>query len=277
MLKYLRKDTLDKNMKQDHIRSCDKKTGIPMHMKHYIEDRTGLSYDDVRIYYNSNKPSRFKALGYTQGDNVYLKRGQENHLMHELFHVAQQRKGLVRPTSKIGEYVINDDIKLEREAELCEKQYKTDVPAQMLREAVANGSKIMGKDGLFEQSLKYHTYAYFKLEGYKGDVVWSNCEHWMSKGGGDHAEDAICDYIEILDWNNIDLHDKELTIYLSTSPCQRCQERLNEISELYGLRINVICAREYRAAKGGGAGDSNSRQYSQRLLGGEEADILLQL
>ena len=90
---YIKKDVSAKNVKQNHNKDRDKTTGIPVHMKNYIENQTGLSYDDVRIHYNSNQPSRFKALGYTQGNNIFLKQGQEKHLMHELCHIAQQKKG----------------------------------------------------------------------------------------------------------------------------------------------------------------------------------------
>ena len=276
MYKNIKKDALAKNTRQDRDKYRDKSTGIPVQMKHYIESKTGLSYDDVRIHYNSDRPRQFKALGYTQGNNIFLQHGQEKHLMHELCHIAQQKKGIVKPTSLIGEYVINDNTELENEAELCEDQYKREAPIQMLREAVAQGSETMGKMGMSESSFKYHTSAYFELEGYGSDVVWSNKEYWMGKGEGDHAEDAICDHIEMLDWGNINLSGKKLYIYLSSSPCKRCQERLNQIGKDYGLEIQVICAKQYGGKKCGGAGDDSSRQYAQEILGSKGADELLQ-
>ena len=72
MYEYIKKEAYVRNTRQNHNRSRDKSTGIPVHMKHYIENRTGLFYDDVRIHYNSSRPSQFKALGYTQGNNVFL-------------------------------------------------------------------------------------------------------------------------------------------------------------------------------------------------------------
>lgn len=276
MFKNIKKDVIVKNIQQDHNKHRDKSTGMPVQMKHYIENKTGLSYDDVRIHYNSDQPSKFNALGYTQGNNIFLQQGQEKHLMHELCHVAQQKKGIVKPTSSIDNYMINDNIELEKEAELCEKQYSREMPIQMLREAVTQGSRTMGKRGLTESAFKYHTSAYYILDGYDGDVVWSNHEHWMKKGEGDHAEDAICDHIEELDWGNNDLIDRELYIYLSSSPCERCQKRLNEIYERYRIRIKVICAKGYAGKKGGGAGSDNSRQYDQKILGKEKANRLLQ-
>lgn len=276
MYTYIKNDAIVKKTKRDHNRSFDKSTGIPVDMKQYIENQTGLSYDDVRIHYNSNKPSKFEALGYTQGNDIFLQQGQEKHLLHELCHVAQQKKGFVKPTSFIGEYAVNDNMELEKEAELCEEQYKREAPIQMLLRKVAQGSKTMGKKGLSERSFRYHTSAYFVLKGYGGDAVWSNHEYWMRKGEGDHAEDAICDLIEILAQLGVNLRGRRLHIFLSSSPCRRCQDRLNKIYKCYGLNIQVTCADRYHGTKCGGAGDDKSRRYPQKILDGEEARKLIQ-
>lgn len=92
-------------------------TGIPTQMKLDFEQRSGLSFDDVRIHYNSEKPAQLQALAYTQGTQVYVGPGQERHLPHELGHVVQQKLGLVRPTARVGDVLINDDLRLEREAD----------------------------------------------------------------------------------------------------------------------------------------------------------------
>ena len=47
-------------------------TGIPTQMKLDFEQRSGLSFDDVRVHYNSDKPAQLQALAYTQGTQVYL-------------------------------------------------------------------------------------------------------------------------------------------------------------------------------------------------------------
>lgn len=115
---------IKENTKQNKEEYRDKSTGIPVRMKRYIENKTGLSYDDVRVHYNSDQPGRFQALGYTQGNHIFLQQGQEKHLAHELCHVAQQKKGIVKPTFSMGKYVMNDNVELEKAAELCEKQYR---------------------------------------------------------------------------------------------------------------------------------------------------------
>lgn len=92
-------------------------TGIPTQMKLNFEQRSGLSFDDVRVHYNSDKPARLGALAYTQGNQVYMGPGQERHLPHELGHVIQQKTGRVRPTGWINGLPVNDQLELEREAD----------------------------------------------------------------------------------------------------------------------------------------------------------------
>lgn len=93
------------------------KTGIPSPMKNYFENKSGYSFDDVRIHYNSSKPAQLQALAYTQGTDVYIGPGQERHLSHELGHVVQQMKGIVPSTCTINGHQVNDDARLELEAE----------------------------------------------------------------------------------------------------------------------------------------------------------------
>lgn len=91
-------------------------TGIPTQMKLDFEQRSGLSFDDVRVHYNSDKPAQLQALAYTQGTQVYVGPGQERHLPHELGHVIQQKSGIVHPTYYIRGMPINDQPQLEYNA-----------------------------------------------------------------------------------------------------------------------------------------------------------------
>ncbi len=93
------------------------RTGIPSLLKKQLEEASGLSFDDVRIHYNSQKPDRLQALAYTRGNHVYIAPGQEKHLRHELGHVIQQKRGMVRPTMWINGLPVNDDSRLEQQAE----------------------------------------------------------------------------------------------------------------------------------------------------------------
>ena len=91
-------------------------TGIPTQMKLDFERRSGLSFDDVRVHYNSDKPAQLRALAYTQGTQVYVGPGQERYLKHELGHVIQQKMGIVRPTKTQNGISINDSPDLEQMA-----------------------------------------------------------------------------------------------------------------------------------------------------------------
>lgn len=92
-------------------------TGIPTQMKLDFERRSGLSFDDVRVHYNSEKPRKIGALAYTQIPQVHIGPGQERHLQHELGHVVQQKRGIVRPNLYFKGFSINDSLDLEREAD----------------------------------------------------------------------------------------------------------------------------------------------------------------
>lgn len=93
-------------------------TGIPTQMKLDFEQYSGLSFDDVRVQYHSDKPAAIGALAYTQGAQVYLGPGQEKHLRHELGHVIQQKLGVVQPDTALPKgRAMNTDPGLEREAD----------------------------------------------------------------------------------------------------------------------------------------------------------------
>lgn len=92
-------------------------TGIPGKMKEHMESFSGISFDDVKVHYNSDKPAQLQALAYTQGNQVYIGPGQEKHLGHELGHIVQQKQNRVKPTSYIKGQPLNDDSSLEREAD----------------------------------------------------------------------------------------------------------------------------------------------------------------
>jgi hypothetical protein len=92
-------------------------TGIPDNMKSGFENMSGFSFDDVRVHYNSDKPAQLNALAYTQGNQVHIAPGQEKHLGHELGHVVQQKQGRVQPTMQLQGVNVNDDERLEREAD----------------------------------------------------------------------------------------------------------------------------------------------------------------
>ncbi|WP_298310703.1 DUF4157 domain-containing protein [uncultured Aquimarina sp.] len=93
--------------------------GLPDNLKSGIENLSGYSMDDVKVHYNSSKPTQLQAHAYAQGTDIHLAPGQEKHLPHEAWHVVQQKQGRVKPTRQLKSKVnINDDVGLEKEADV---------------------------------------------------------------------------------------------------------------------------------------------------------------
>ena len=94
-------------------------TGLPDNLKSGIENLSGYSMNDVKVHYNSDKPTQLNAHAYAQGSAIHLAAGQEKHLPHEAWHVVQQKQGRVQPTRQLkGKVAINDDAGLEKEADV---------------------------------------------------------------------------------------------------------------------------------------------------------------
>ncbi|MEG1777604.1 MAG: DUF4157 domain-containing protein [Angelakisella sp.] len=79
--------------------------------------RSKAAVNNIQVHYNSDKPERVNASSYTQGNQIYLGRGREQDLSHELGHALQQQRGKVPATEKIGGMNANTDTHLEHEAD----------------------------------------------------------------------------------------------------------------------------------------------------------------
>ena len=102
-------------------------TGMPDNLKQGMENLSGMDMSAVRVHFNSPKPAQLNAHAYAQGNEVHLASGQEKHLPHEAWHTVQQRQGRVQPTMQMAGEKINDDVSLEREADVMgakAQQYK---------------------------------------------------------------------------------------------------------------------------------------------------------
>lgn len=91
--------------------------GMPEHLKTGVEALSGVSMNHVRVHYNSDKPAQLNALAYAQGSDIHLGPGQEQHLPHEAWHVVQQAQGRVQATMQMAGVGMNDEERLEREAD----------------------------------------------------------------------------------------------------------------------------------------------------------------
>jgi hypothetical protein len=98
-------------------RSEANRTGMPDSLKDSVETLSGMSMDDARVHYNSDKPAQVHAHAHVQGSEIHVARGQERHLAHEAWHVVQQKRGVVKATLQLKGVNINDDDALEREAD----------------------------------------------------------------------------------------------------------------------------------------------------------------
>lgn len=92
--------------------------GLPESVRAGVSALSGLSLDDVRVHRNSGEPEKINALAYTQGSDIHVGPGQEQHLPHEAWHVVQQAQGRVRRTTAANGVPVNDDASLEREADV---------------------------------------------------------------------------------------------------------------------------------------------------------------
>jgi hypothetical protein len=103
----------------------ENKTGLPDNLKTGIENLSGVSMDNVKVHYNSDKPAQLQADAYAQGTDIHLALEQEKHLPHETWHVVQQKQGRVKPTLQMkGELRINNNTQLEKEADIMGQKTK---------------------------------------------------------------------------------------------------------------------------------------------------------
>jgi len=119
---------------QQPIQKKENNTGLPDKLKAGIENLSGYSMDDVRVHYNSDKPTQLQAHAYAQGTDIHIGSGQEKHLPHEAWHVVQQKQGRVKPTMQMkGKVNVNDDTSLEKEADVMgAKAMMMNKPASIL-------------------------------------------------------------------------------------------------------------------------------------------------
>lgn len=97
----------------------ENKTGLPDSLKEGVEGLSGYSLNDVRVHYNSDKPTQLQAHAYAQGTDIHVASGQEKHLPHEAWHVVQQKQGRVKPNVQLkGNIPVNNDAGLEKEADV---------------------------------------------------------------------------------------------------------------------------------------------------------------
>jgi hypothetical protein len=53
-------------------------TGLPDTLKAGLETLSGYSLDDVKVHYNSDKPTQLQAHTYAEGSDIHLQQGKKN-------------------------------------------------------------------------------------------------------------------------------------------------------------------------------------------------------
>ena len=114
----LKADLSSKQLQLEVYQKKANNTGLPDNIKNNTESISGISLDDVKVNYNSDKPAQLNAHAYAEGSNIHLAPGQEKHLGHEAWHVVQQKQGRVKPTTEVSGVPINDSPSLENEADI---------------------------------------------------------------------------------------------------------------------------------------------------------------
>jgi hypothetical protein len=99
------------------VQRKENKTGLPDNLKSGVESLSGTNLSDVKVHYGSSQPAQFNAYAYAQGTEIHIAPGQEQHLPHEAWHVAQQKQGRVQATTQMKGTGVNDDLSLEKEAD----------------------------------------------------------------------------------------------------------------------------------------------------------------
>lgn len=105
----------------------------------------GTDVSDAKVHYNSNKPAQLQAEATAQGNQVHIAPGKEQHLGHELTHIAQQKQGRVQANFQANNGVgINNDPKLEKEADNIGAQAQSGKPIQT--KTITSGKQTTGKN-----------------------------------------------------------------------------------------------------------------------------------
>jgi Domain of unknown function (DUF4157) len=107
--------------------------GLPAQLRAGLESLSGQNLDDVRVVRGSSRPASVGALAYTQGNDIHLAPGQDQHLAHEAWHAVQQRQGRVTPTISVAGNAVNDDPALEHEADVMAARVSA-MPTHSLRD-----------------------------------------------------------------------------------------------------------------------------------------------
>jgi hypothetical protein len=76
--------------KFEPIQKKENKTGLPDNLKSGVENLSGISMDDVKVHYNSEKPAQLQAHAYAQGTDIHPASIHEKKMPQESSRVVQR-------------------------------------------------------------------------------------------------------------------------------------------------------------------------------------------
>lgn len=196
-------------------------TGMPDNLKSGIESLSGFSMDDVRVHYNSSKPATVQALAYTQGTDIHVAPGQEKHLPHEAWHVAQQMAGRVSPTTNINGMPVNDNAALEHEADVMGEKA---VQCKMFGVNFTNGK---AQNATVQRMAFYNPNSPSETTQIEGDAETAEL---FNRKVGDERNSELARYV--------DQFKKEMLTYIAC--CIQEKGKKNKKPVDYGPHISVV-------------------------------------
>jgi exonuclease VII small subunit len=168
---------------------------LPVPLRRAIECLGGYDMRDVRVHYDSPAPARVGARAFACGSAIHLGPGAESALAHEAWHVVQQKQGRTPATTVLDGTALNDDPRLEVEADLmgalalrlCNtlSQARGQHPRQRLRRqriatptlqrlVTINGTRYSGMEEDFLKLCKYVNAALYNRLGDAGLTLFRN-------------------------------------------------------------------------------------------------------
>jgi hypothetical protein len=130
--------------------AAENRNGLPRQLKMGLETLSGMDLSSVRVHSNSARPAQFNALAYTQGQDIHVGLGQEQHLPHEGWHAVQQMQGRVQPTIQAKGVSINDDAHLEREADVMGAKAAVHQPYRSIKSDIHRQRDEEEKEGIVQ-------------------------------------------------------------------------------------------------------------------------------
>jgi hypothetical protein len=145
----------DSNAEENPAQRKVAASGMPEYVQQKMESSMGADFSGVKVHAESSKATEMGALAYAQGKDVHFAPGQykpdtqsgQELIGHELAHIKQQSEGRVKANTEVAGAPVNDDPKLEQEADRMGQQAaqaKVD-PSANKQQIGGGGNALQGK------------------------------------------------------------------------------------------------------------------------------------